>query len=117
MPIRLKQQKISKAQTPPVRGLFPKQWKRRKLPDLFEEAKSLQSEQLHKNTKEKEKELKQFNGLMRRGQNSSVIVVLTGDATNKTGTSQISAISKAQKYSMNNYWKHLEKVFFKKSTF
>ena len=44
---------------------------------------------------------------------------------NKTGTSQVGAISKAQKYSMNNYWKHLEKklskVFleknFKKSNF
>ena len=32
---------------------------------------------------------------------------------NKTGTSQVGAISKAQKYSRNNYWKHLEK--FKKS--
>ena len=31
--------------------------------------------------------------------------------TNKTGTSQVGAISKAQKYSMNNYWKHLEKKF------
>ena len=28
---------------------------------------------------------------------------------NKTGTSQVGAISKAQKYSRNNYWKHLEK--------
>ena len=35
---------------------------------------------------------------------------------NKTGTSQVGAISKAQKYSRNNYWKHLKKkiVFFKK---
>ena len=36
---------------------------------------------------------------------------------NKTGTSQVGAISKAQKYSMNNYWKHLEKFFSKKSIF
>ena len=28
------------------------------------------------------------------------------------GTSQVDAISKAQKYSRNNYWKHLEKKFF-----
>ena len=33
--------------------------------------------------------------------------------TNKTG-SQVGAISKAQKYSKNNYWKHLEKLFFSK---
>ena len=31
---------------------------------------------------------------------------------NKTGTSQVGAISKAQKYSRNNYWKHLEKKIF-----
>ena len=31
---------------------------------------------------------------------------------NKTGTSQVGAIPKAQKYSMNNYWKHLEKIIF-----
>ena len=30
----------------------------------------------------------------------------------KTGSSQVGAISKAQKYSKNNYWKHLEKLFF-----
>ena len=35
---------------------------------------------------------------------------------NKTGMSQVSAISKAQKYSMNNYWKHLE-FFFQKKVF
>ena len=34
--------------------------------------------------------------------------------TNKTGSSQVGAISKAQKYSKNNYWKHLEKLFFQK---
>ena len=33
---------------------------------------------------------------------------------NKTGSSQVGAISKAQKYSKNNYWKHLEKLFFQK---
>ena len=32
---------------------------------------------------------------------------------NKTGSSQVGAISKAQKYSKNNYWKHLQK-FLKK---
>ena len=32
----------------------------------------------------------------------------------KTGSSQVGAISKAQKYSKNNYWKHLEKFFSKK---
>ena len=31
---------------------------------------------------------------------------------NKTGSSQVGAISKAQKHSKNNYWKHLEKLFF-----
>ena len=31
---------------------------------------------------------------------------------NKTGTSQVGALSKAQKYSRNNYWKHLEKTIF-----
>ena len=37
---------------------------------------------------------------------------------NKTGTSQVGAISKAQKYSTNNYWKHLEKmIIFKKRIF
>ena len=34
---------------------------------------------------------------------------------NKTRTSQVGAISEAQKYSRNNYWKLLEKFFFKKS--
>ena len=33
---------------------------------------------------------------------------------NKTGSSQVGAISKAQKYSKNNYWKRLEKFFFSK---
>ena len=33
---------------------------------------------------------------------------------NKTGSSQVGAISKAQKYSKNNYWKRLEKFFSKK---
>ena len=28
---------------------------------------------------------------------------------NKTGSSQVGAISKGQKYSRNNYWKHLQK--------
>ena len=36
---------------------------------------------------------------------------------NKTGSSQVGAISKAQKYSKNNYWKHLEKLFFSKKIF
>ena len=36
---------------------------------------------------------------------------------NKTGSSQVGAISKAQKYSKNNYWKHLEKLFFSKKNF
>ena len=37
---------------------------------------------------------------------------------NKTGSSLVGAISKAQKYSKNNYWKRLEKLFFfKKSIF
>ena len=31
---------------------------------------------------------------------------------NKTGSSQVGAISKAQKYSRNNYWKHLQKIIF-----
>ena len=30
----------------------------------------------------------------------------------KTPMSQVGAISKAQKYSRNNYWKHLEKIIF-----
>ena len=33
---------------------------------------------------------------------------------NKTGTSQVGAILKAQKYSRNNYWKHSENFFSKK---
>ena len=33
---------------------------------------------------------------------------------NKTGSSQVGAISKAQKYLKNDYWKHLEKLFFSK---
>ena len=36
---------------------------------------------------------------------------------NKTGSSQVGAISKARKYSKNNYWKHLEKLFFSKKIF
>ena len=36
---------------------------------------------------------------------------------NKTGTSQVGAISKAQKHSRNNYWKHLDKFFFQKKYF
>ena len=35
---------------------------------------------------------------------------------NKTETSQVGAISKAQKYSRNNYWKHLEKLIFQKKS-
>ena len=31
---------------------------------------------------------------------------------NKTGSSQVDAISKAHKYSRNNYWKHLQKLIF-----
>ena len=38
----------------------------------------------------------------------------TSAESNKTGSSQVGAISKAQKYSKNNYWKHLEKLFSKK---
>ena len=30
----------------------------------------------------------------------------------QTGSSQVDAISKAQKYSRNNYWKHLQKKYF-----
>ena len=37
---------------------------------------------------------------------------------NKTGSSQAGAITKAQKYSRNNYWKHLKKnIFFQKNMF
>ena len=36
---------------------------------------------------------------------------------NKTGSSQVGAISKVRKYSKNNYWKHLEKLFFFKKKF
>ena len=37
---------------------------------------------------------------------------------NKTGSSRVGAISKAQKYSRNNYWKNLEKnIFFSKKIF
>ena len=39
---------------------------------------------------------------------------LSAEKENKTGSSQVGAISKAQKYSKNNYWKHLEKLFFSK---
>ena len=44
----------------------------------------------------------------------SVYDYMTGgkQKSNKTGTSQVGAISKAQKYSRNNYWKHLEKIDF-----
>ena len=35
-------------------------------------------------------------------------------SVNKTGSSQVGAISKAQKYSRNNYWKHLQKIDLKK---
>ena len=37
------------------------------------------------------------------------------DFRNKTGSSQVGAISKVRKYSKNNYWKHLEKFFSKKN--
>ena len=40
-------------------------------------------------------------------------VRLSAEKENKTGTSQVGAISKAQKYSMNNYWKHLKNFFQK----
>ena len=33
---------------------------------------------------------------------------------NKTGSSQVGAISKDRKYSKNNYWKHLKNYFFQK---
>ena len=42
---------------------------------------------------------------------------LIPSTNNKTGSSQVGAISKAQKYSKNNYWKHLEKLFFSKKKF
>ena len=42
---------------------------------------------------------------------------LSTEKNNKTGSSQVGAISKAQKYSKNNYWKHLEKLFFSKKKF
>ena len=40
-------------------------------------------------------------------------------SNNKPGTAQVGAISKAQKYSRRNYWKHLEKkiFFFQKKVF
>ena len=41
-------------------------------------------------------------------------VRLSTEKENKTGSSQVGAISKAQKYSKNNYWKHLENYFQKK---
>ena len=41
---------------------------------------------------------------------------LTKKKKNKTGSSQVGAISKAQKYSKNNYWKHSE-IFFRKKYF
>ena len=42
----------------------------------------------------------------------------TEQVLNKTGSSQVGAISKAQKYSRNNYWKHLQKInFFSKKSF
>ena len=41
-------------------------------------------------------------------------VSLSTEKENKTGSSQVGAISKAQKYSKNIYWKHLEKFFFSK---
>ena len=40
---------------------------------------------------------------------------LCGLTINNTGTTQVGAISKAQKYSRNNYWKDLE--FFSKKVF
>ena len=39
------------------------------------------------------------------------------ETANKTGSSQVGAIYKAQKYSRNNYWKHLQKIIFKKIIF
>ena len=42
---------------------------------------------------------------------------MTKKKENKTGSSQVGAISKAQKYSKNNYWKHFEKLFFSKKNF
>ena len=36
---------------------------------------------------------------------------------NKTGTSQVGTISRAQKYSRNNYWNHLEKLFSSKKVY
>ena len=36
---------------------------------------------------------------------------------NKPGTAQVGFIAKAQKYSRNNNWKHLEKNIFQKKAF
>ena len=44
-------------------------------------------------------------------------VRLSAEKENKTGTSQVGAKSKAQKYSRNHYWKDLENIFSKKSIF
>ena len=44
-------------------------------------------------------------------------VRLSTEKGNKTGSSQVGAISKAQKYSKNNYWKHSEKFFSSKKIF
>ena len=40
------------------------------------------------------------------------ILVFSGVSNNKPGTAQVGFISKAQKYSRNNNWKNLEKLFF-----
>ena len=44
-------------------------------------------------------------------------VRLSTEKENKTGSSQVGAISTAQKYSKNNYLKHLKKIFFQKKNF
>ena len=47
-------------------------------------------------------------------QNTEIIDVLQYVKMNKMGSSHVGAISKAQKYSKNNYWKLLEKNFSKR---
>ena len=45
---------------------------------------------------------------------NNYLVRIFDEIVNKTGSSQVGAISNAQKYSKNNYWKLLEKLFFSK---
>ena len=65
---------------------------------------------------------KNFTWLLRavtahRGTKNLSVTAYCGTIQNKTGSSQVGAISKAQKYSKNNYWKLLEKLCFSKKNF